>query len=817
MRKISNYIRNPIIIASIFLCANMNLMGQEKNNVLSKEVIKQKRLDYINLYKQKQKNKKTEKSSSNSMPYGVNPFTSYLSKNKGDTGEWRKYLQKKSISLHKNSNLKNNPVVIDEMENDNQSINNTLDTAQEIPNFGSGESNTNHIIINGSSGVRDEDIDSLSVEVASHPEDNGSIPLAQFITFDPNSTEDIQLINLSGTIGDGPHGASGSGSGDIDMYAIILNKDQIIRMIIETSGDPSVSTMMPMVTVYNENGKIVAFERALFFAPESILQFKSPETSTYYFAISSVAQQLEDPFDSSSGETSPPGEPLGEGTYTLKVENYGILDKDHYAMSLKKGDVLGVSVNNELILKPNISLFFPDGTLQIGTNFANNFTNASESPIPRNGRASFTHIAPQDGTYILRIDQTIGDYTTGIVAARPGYETNNKGLKQFIYLDFTGVDDFNQREFHGITDSTPDEELDKIRTLSPFKDFLENWGIENTKYNLLKMAFNTTEVVKENTVNEARLSAINPDFTPIILSDYGSEFLGKKIPEILESLKIPYSRVIIGGTVEESGFDTIGIANNVDPGNYDFENDAVVLLDALSSTNPNDQGISLNFTPLADGVTIEDLIPVVVGNVVSHEFGHYLGNSHCNGFNDELTLMDEGSFGISSLTGIFPDRGEKFGDANTRDIDFTVDQHSTLEGLQGEYLTDVNTAFAMGFTPGNRSEGIDTPKEIEQLEKNALKELFNQIDNLDAFAYPNPQNHQETSHLVFSSKKSGQVYVDLYDLQGRKIDQLFTGTIEKGEKMQLELVPSKYNLSSGVYIYNIKTPGQEINYKFSIH
>ncbi|KAA1247689.1 T9SS type A sorting domain-containing protein [Aquimarina sp. RZ0] len=820
MRKISNYIRNAIIIASIFLCANMNLMGQEKNNVLSKEVIKQKRLDYINFYKQKQRNKKTEKSSSNSMPYGVNPFTSYHSKNKGDTGEWRKHLQKKSISLHKNSNRKNNPVVIDEIENDNQSINNTLDTAQEIPNFGSGESNTNNIIINGSSGVRDEDVDFVAEEVASNPEDNGSIPLAQFITFDPNTPEDVQIIYLSDTIGNGPHGASGSGTGDIDMYAIILEKDQIIRIFLQTFGDPAISTMTPVILVYNENGGIITGKGPEFITRENIivtqLQFKSPETGIYYFAISSAAQQLEDPFDSSSGETFPPGEPLGEGIYTVQFENYGVLDSDHYAMNLKKGDVLGASVINELVLNPGISLLSPDGSIEISTNTFNNFSNAPETPISSDGRSNFSYIAPQDGNYILRIDQTIGDYTTEIVAARPGYETNNKGLKQFIYLDFTGVDDFNQRDFFRENDSIPDEELDKIRTLSPFKDFLENWGIENTKYNLLKMAFNITEVAKENTVKESRLSTINPDFTPIILSDYGSEFLGKKIPEILESLKIPYSRVIIGGTIEESGFDTIGIADDIDVGNFDFENDALVLLDVLSSTNTDDQGSSVNFIPLADGVTIEDVMPVAVGNIVAHEFGHYLGNFHCNSFNDQLTLMDEGGGGISTAVGIFPDRGEKFGDANTRDIDFTVDQHSTLEGILGVNHTDVNTAFAMGFTPGNRSEGIDTPKEIEQLEKNALKELFNQIDNLDAFAYPNPQNHQETSHLVFSSKKSGQVYVDLYDLQGRKIDQLFTGTIEKGEKMQLELVPSKYNLSSGVYIYNIKTPGQEINYKFSI-
>ncbi|WP_188111983.1 T9SS type A sorting domain-containing protein [Aquimarina sp. RZ0] len=738
---------------------------------------------------------------------------------------YTKIHQKKVQSkIHKTRNKKP-PVLIEEIENGEQSINNTISTAQKIPNFGNGENQISEVSIKGSIGV-DLMYEFIPKVVQEDPEDNGSIPLAQNLPFDTDLPEDqIQFITVSGVIGDGPHSASGTGTGDFDMFSVKLEKEQLIRMTV-AAPQSDTTNLNPVIAIRNESGEQLDIEGNVRrrtpdadgnFVTEII--FKSPENGTYFLEIAPAKYRLTDPFDPASGVIRFQSLPVDEGSYTANITNFGVLgDTDHYAIELKKGDVLGIASKDFQDTHSRINLFLPDGTLGIGTNSSTNDSNAPESPVPTNGESSFTYIAPQTGTYTLKFEESLGAYEAEIIAARPGFETNNKGLRQFIYLDFTGVDDFTYREFFNVSES--DAPLnhpfyDTVRTFSPFRDFLENWSIENTRSNLLKMAFKITEVVKENTVNEVRLSEINPDYSLSILSDYGSETLGKKIPEILEKLDIPYSRVIIGGTREESGIRTVGLANDIDPGNYNLENDAFVLLSELSSTDERNR-TSINFIPLADGFTIEDVMPVVLGNLVCHEFGHYLGNFHCNTFNDHITLMDEGGAGVSRLAGIFLNRGEKFGDTNTRDIDFTADEYSTSEDLRGEDLIDINTAFALGFTPGSRFEAIETPKEIEQLEENALKELFNEIDNLEAFAYPNPQNHQETSNLVFSSKKSGQVYVDLYDLQGRKIDQLFTGTIEKGEKIQLELVPSKYNLSSGVYIYNIKTPGQEINYKFSI-
>ena len=50
------------------------------------------------------------------------------------------------------------------------------------------------------------------------------------------------------------------------------------------------------------------------------------------------------------------------------------------------------------------------------------------------------------------------------------------------------------------------------------------------------------------------------------------------------------SRVIVGGTIAQSGISTIGIAQYIDPGNYGHEDSAVVLLDVLS--DPSRSGLA---------------------------------------------------------------------------------------------------------------------------------------------------------------------------------------------------------------------------------
>src|SRR5262249_52817956 len=97
------------------------------------------------------------------------------------------------------------------------------------------------------------------------------------------------------------------------------------------------------------------------------------------------------------------------------------------------------------------------------------------------------------------------------------------------------------------------------------------------------------------------------------------------------------SRVIIGGTREEFGPKTvIGMAPTIDVGNFDTSETAVALLDYLSDP---DIPFSLHYVPRADGATMIDLIGVYVGNLVSHEAGHFFGNWHTDPFFSPLGIM----------------------------------------------------------------------------------------------------------------------------------------------------------------------------------
>ncbi len=812
MKNLIKSIGTAISIVCLTLCTTV--VAQELPQ-LQKEEIKQMQLDEIRVYQHKKslKNKTTRTITSTTMPYGVNPFTSFHSENKGSAHEWRNYLQKMSQSIHKKNKNKNAPVTINEIENVDQYVNNTIHTAQNLPNFGSADYNINTIIVNGVSKVEDENVIENYRDTVSN-EDNGAIPLAELITFDNNPDVDVDIVGVSGFLDDGPHGSAGTGTGDFDVYAIELEANATISMVVE-------SPIGTFVSIYNEAGNFLRPNDS-FMADGNpgellrILSFTAPETGVYYFNIGSVNIALENPFDPTSGAVFVPNAPLESGPYLALFFNYGVTDQDHYAINLKKGDVFGVDIDNSTrFVAPFISVLLPDGSLQIGTNTRSNVSIAEENPIPNNGRSNFVFIAPRDGRYIVRIDKTIGNYRAELVVSRPGYETNNKGFAQYIYLDFTGVENITLRDFLGVPDDqlTDDDQINKKRNLTPFRGFLENWGIENNDTNNRMLAYYITDVVA-NALDNYDLHNINPDLDLVIISDYGSEFLGQEIPKMLASNNVPYSRVIIGGTKEEFGISTVGIATGIDTGNYSLEDDAVVLLGDLSDTNTSNETSIANI-PRADGVTIEDVMPVVVGNIVAHEAGHYLGNHHCDTFNERVSIMNEGG-DLAITAGIIVGNGEKFGDANTRFVSFNKDEYSLSESLFGINHTDVNTAFAIGFRPNFRSEKPAILEKIQFLEEKVIKELFDKIDTLEVVSYPNPQSQQEISHLIFSSKEKGPVTISLYDMQGRKIDKLFSGVIKKGEKKEIELITSKYNLSSGIYVYKITTPNKEINHKFSI-
>jgi hypothetical protein len=147
------------------------------------------------------------------------------------------------------------------------------------------------------------------------------------------------------------------------------------------------------------------------------------------------------------------------------------------------------------------------------------------------------------------------------------------------------------------------------------------------------------------------------------------------------------------GTIDESGVSTIGIAQSIDPGNFDTEESALVLLDLLSDPGGPDVPYSLNtyMTSASDRIAF---VGQAVGNVTAHEAGHFFGNWHTDNSSPRVNLMDAGGENFQNLFGVGPD--QVGGTADDVDVDFGDDAFEPEEGFVG--IEDTLGRIVFGVT-----------------------------------------------------------------------------------------------------------------------
>ncbi len=419
--------------------------------------------------------------------------------------------------------------------------------------------------------------------------------------------------------------------------------------------------------------------------------------------------------------------------------------------------------------------------------------------------SEFSYVVPETGEYELSI-RGVGEFEVEINALPVGLARESK---QYIYLDMTRLsialnELFNEGEDEDVIRGNPD--LNKVRKLSRLRSFMGDMGIEDTDQNFAKLTRKITNFVKRTVETDLRASKINPNFAVKIVSDFGREGLGKKIPEMFAKNNIKYSRVLVGGTQKELSLSVIGRSGVIDVGNYDPEDTAVLLLDRLTAPVGSElefRGPNMNKVEFAESTTKIDLAAVMIGHKICHQIGHLLGCYHTRS-GGGFSIMDSSAdpFHILGL----PKDGVFGRDEIVPHVGFTKDAYTgTTKGLNE---TDVVVAFALSQKPqGSSSRKASKPNDtfdqaLDALEAKVLNESLKYVDN-KMFNYPSPAVHNQMSTLVIQPEFSGVANVTLYDIKGVAISTVYSGELTAGQLLELEVDFAQLNMSPGFYMYRL--------------
>ena len=567
-------------------------------------------------------------------------------------------------------------------EEGEEGANDSFDTAERIKKLRTGKSRKkNTATVPGSLG------EGLIIRELVQQEDDGAIPLAlqSGLTAGPDG------ISFSGVIGDGPVPGVVS---DFDMVAVTLPAGTTFDVSVVTPepfGD-----LDPVVSFYLTDGTLI------FQQDDGGDGFDTFVTLTVgandldlVLAIGGFgAFEPADPFDSTSGSAT--GQIGSEGTYDFTLRAFPVGaggDVDFYTFKLDKGDVLGAAARIEGI--PVLEIFNMNGDFEKGVQGFCSFA-VPASPLPIDCNGAIDYVAEESGTYAIALSGGFGPYELDLGIYRPGFEELGRRV-QLIWLDYNG----------GPVSKEPWFGFPLVTDHSPFRSFLPAWELPDTDNDVRRITNRITADVRDSLETELEDSEENPNSAVAVMANDGTG-----VPNFFEPLvdqgsftffgtTFDVSVVEVSGTIDESFISTIGIASTIDPGNYESQDAALVLLDILSA--PPTPGVSANNTfslndvVLAEGVTKEDLVVTALANVIAHEAGHYLGNFHTDGvFSTDQNIMDEGPGGLFNLAGI--GASGIFGAEDTVDLAFIDDTYSILEGFQGVENTTVNTAYALTFT-----------------------------------------------------------------------------------------------------------------------
>ena len=591
-------------------------------------------------------------------PAGANPFLANLPNATADFNGWKSYMAKQAAAKAA-ARLKAqaqraapalSPVLVDEDEPDGtRGSNDNPASAQLIRGFGTGANQNPKARVLGTL-----DPEAVSVTTISpNAEDDGAIPLARDTGIGTTRTG----ITTTGVIGDGPHGSAAGDTGDFDFYKLTAAAGDVITAF---TAQPSGSSLDTLLAVYNADGDLVAGNDDFGGALTSRLSYPVPAAGDYYVAVAGYNSLPSDPNDPASGPGAGDEDP-----YAVTI-TAGEDDRDFYAVKLRAGDVLGATVKGSAAY---ITVYDTVPREVHGSDQDATFIYPGQNPLPGGGNATTDYVATQAGWHYVGVANGNGAYDITIEAYRPALQGSRP--TQTLFLDFDGA---------RVNTAIGGWGGPGVVTLSPFSAFLARWGIARAQEDELidAVVASVTESLRQDMID----SGLNTRFKLRILNskDHADPWGQPNT-----------SRIVIGGTIEESGISTIGIAESIDPGNFQTSETALVLLDVLS--NPAGPGSSLNtyLTPASDRIAF---VGQAVGNVTAHEAGHFFGNWHTDNRSEHINLQDAGGANFQNLFGVGPDNVG--GTADDIDVDFGEDRFSPAEGFVG--IEDTLGRIVFGVT-----------------------------------------------------------------------------------------------------------------------
>jgi hypothetical protein len=595
-------------------------------------------------------------------PKSPNPYLSFLPTGmEPDRAYWQARMRAEAIARRAVHTRGTGGPTLEESE-----PNDSLETGNPIGDFGNGPGQTPSSDVTG-----DFPEPPAAMSIGPFAEDDGAIPLASNAGLEAG-----QRVTVTAQIGDGPHGVSGDGTGDFDFYTISgVTAGQIITAVIHT--EAFAQALDSFLALWDSNGNLIATNDDDGSRPlslDSALLLMAPADGTYYVSVGSFGSMVPlDPFDSSSG----PGAAT-EDSYELTL-GLNAYDVDFFTVALNAGDVLNV---NGLGAITHVSLFDPAGVELITSNVDVTPLLPEGAPFAAGGNPSLLYVIKQPGTYGVRVTgNRAGHYLTELRTARPPLEAAAPGSKQVLFIDFDGA----------VIDTSIFGGMGR-HFLSPMRAFLGNWGLQPSAEDAVIDA--TLAVIGKNLQTDILANGNNPQFDIEIRNsrDHDDPFGEPNV-----------SRVIVGGTMDESQIFMIGIAESVDVGNFHTAETALVLLDLLSDTNGAPD--SINTFPIDASASIIDFVGIAVGNIVAHEAGHLFGNFHTDPFNASANLMDKAGNPANTF-GVGPDA--IFGTADDVAVEFGLDAYAPDEGLVGMEDTLNVIAFGLSSMPNNLAS-TDTP------------------------------------------------------------------------------------------------------------